>query len=91
MPDMQKHRTGATKGAGVAERIQTMGRREAVLPMVGAVSADIKSALGNDPRLRLVNKAGLEFLLSMGLLVNDPSDRCRVLVESMHWAVTWRK
>lgn len=68
--------------------IQTAGRRPEMHKMAAAVADDIKRALGRDPRLRKCEKPGLEFLLSMGLLVNDPSARVQVLVESLAFAWT---
>lgn len=71
--------------------IKTSGRKADVAVMAPAVAEDIKRVLGRDPRLRAVEKVGLEFLLSMGLLVKDPSDRAKVLVESLNFAcVDWR-
>jgi hypothetical protein len=50
----------------------------------------MKTALGPNPMFRMVDRNGLDFLLSMGLLVSDPSERARLLVMSLPFAVTWR-
>lgn len=47
-----------------------------------AVAGDIKRIFGNDPVLRHATRTELEFLMSMGLAIKDPSDRAKCLSES---------
>lgn len=48
----------------------------------GVVADDMRRIFGRDPRMRDLTKVDLEFLLSMGLLVKDPSERVTILQES---------
>ena len=72
------------------KRVETKGRSPELYQMAVAVSDDIKRTLGRDRRLEHVEAIGLEFLLSMGLLVRDPGERVRVLIEALPFAVKWR-
>jgi hypothetical protein len=55
--------------------------------MASVVADDIKKVLGKDTRQRNVGKAGLEFLLSMGLTVKDPGDRIKMIIEAYPYAL----
>lgn len=47
------------------------------------VADDLKRIFGRDPIFRHATRTELEFLLSMGLHVKDPSDRVKLLTEAM--------
>jgi hypothetical protein len=73
------------------ERVTSFGRAPELAERRAAVAQTMKTALGPNPMFRMVDRNGLDFLLSMGLLVQDPSERARALMLSLPFAVTWRK
>jgi hypothetical protein len=78
--DVQGSRAGKTKTLSLTPRSD--------MSLAEIVKKEIIRVLGNDRRLAL---AGAEFLLSMGMLVKDPSDRAQVLTMSLPWTMTTRR
>jgi len=84
--NVPRSRTSETQ----VERVTSFGRAPELAERRAAVAQTMKTALGPNPMFRMVDRNGLDFLLSMGLLVSDPSERARLLVMSLPFAVTWR-
>lgn len=53
------------------------------------VGEQIKTLMGRDPSYQLMKNADLEFLMSMGLLVADPSDRVKILRDALLAVRCW--
>lgn len=76
---------GLTESRATAARAEAPGRPPAA-ELVQAVAEDVRLLMSADRRARALGKAELHFLLSVGLTVEDRSDRVSLLCEAARLA-----
>jgi hypothetical protein len=70
-------------------RVQAKARRPEFQGQERLVAEQLKTLMGRDPSWSLMHDSDLEFLMSMGLLVPDPSDRVKILRDAMLAVRCW--